>query len=198
MQLQSLKVTGSVVGRLSAFATAGALVGTFGTGFFLTAHFPTRAILGGVGAVLIATGAILWWQLGRRVQPGVAIALAIADRRRRRAAASVHGPCKVESAYACIRVLDPVTAARTDTRQPSHTRSSFSIDRNSSRGHTPSSSGRPWTLSKSRGTDQRATHRRRRVHAAEIYRRNSPRFHKHGHGDRPGGRRYGTRGFRAP
>ena len=106
MQLQSLKVTGSVVGRLSAFATAGALVGTFGTGFFLTAHFPTRAILAGVGAVLIATGAVLWWRLARRAQLGVAIALAIADRRRRKRCGDGDGPCKVESAYACIRVVD--------------------------------------------------------------------------------------------
>jgi MFS family permease len=106
MQLRSLAVTGSVVGRLSAFATAGALVGTFGTGFFLTAHFPTRAILGAVGVVLIAAGIILWWQLARRVRPAAMIALAVAALGAGAAAASVDGPCKVESAYACIRVVD--------------------------------------------------------------------------------------------
>jgi spermidine synthase len=113
MQLQSLNVTGSVVGRMSAFGTAGALVGTFGTGFFLTAHFPTRAILAGVGGILIATGAILWWQLMRRVQPGAAVALAIAAVAAGGAAASVHGPCKVESAYACIRVSSNDAGGRT-------------------------------------------------------------------------------------
>jgi spermidine synthase len=129
MQLQSLEVTGSVVGRLSAFATAGALVGTFGTGFFLTAHFHTRAILGGVGVVLIAAGAILWWRLTRRLQPGLAIALGLAVVGAGTAAASVHGPCKVESAYACIRVfsdgpygrvleLDSVTNSYVDLRDP--------------------------------------------------------------------------------
>jgi spermidine synthase len=106
MQLQSLDVTGSVVGRLSACATAGALVGTFGTGFFLTAHFPTRAILAGVGAVLIAIGALTWWRLGRRAKPVGVIALAIATIGAGSAAATVDGPCKVESAYACIRVVD--------------------------------------------------------------------------------------------
>jgi MFS family permease len=106
MQLQSLNVTGSVVGRLSAFATAGALVGTFGTGFFLTAHFPTRAILAGVGAVLIASGALTWWRLGRRAEPAAAIALALATVGAGSAAATIDGPCKVESAYACIRVVD--------------------------------------------------------------------------------------------
>jgi MFS family permease len=112
MQLQSLKVTGSVVGRLSAFATAGALVGTFGTGFFLTAHFPTRAILGGVGAVLIAAGVILWWQLVRRAQPAAVIALAIAAVGAGGAAASVDGPCKLESPYACIEVVDTELGTR--------------------------------------------------------------------------------------
>src|SRR4029453_11437768 len=102
-----------VVGRLSAFATAGALVGTFGTGFFLTAHFPTRAILAGVGAILIATGAILWWQLRRRAHAGMVMALVLATIAAGSAAASVHGPCKVESAYACIRVLSYPGGGRT-------------------------------------------------------------------------------------
>jgi MFS family permease len=104
MQLRRLEVTGSVVGRLSAFATAGALVGTFGTGFFLTEHFRTRAILAAMGAVLIVVGAILWWQLLRRVKPGAVIAVLLATIVAGTAAAAVHGPCKVESAYACIQV----------------------------------------------------------------------------------------------
>ena len=105
MQLQSLNATGRVVGRLSAIGTAGALVGTFGTGFFLTARFPTRAILAGVGAVLIGTGLVLWWRLGRRVQPFAAVAVVIAVLGTGGAAVAVDGPCKVESAYFCIRVL---------------------------------------------------------------------------------------------
>src|SRR3954451_4500716 len=35
LQLHDLRASGTIVGRLSAFATAGALVGTFGTGFVL-------------------------------------------------------------------------------------------------------------------------------------------------------------------
>ena len=104
MQLQNLNATGSVVGRMSAFGTAGALVGTFGTGFFLTEHLPTRAILAGVGGILIATGAILWWRLLRRVHPGAVAALVVAVIAAGVAAASVHGPCKLESAYSCIEV----------------------------------------------------------------------------------------------
>jgi spermidine synthase len=105
MQLQSLTVTGSVVGRMSAYGTAGALVGTFGTGFFLTAEFPTRSILAGVGAILIVTGLLLWWQLVRRAQPAAVVAFVLATGGAGVAAAAVHGPCKVEGPYACVRVF---------------------------------------------------------------------------------------------
>jgi MFS family permease len=113
MQLQSLNVTGTIVGRLSAFATAGALVGTFGTGYFLTAHYSTRAIFAGVGAVLIAAGLLLWWRLARRARPAVVIALGVAAIGAGGATASVDGPCKVESAYACIEVVDSSPGIRT-------------------------------------------------------------------------------------
>jgi spermidine synthase len=104
MQLRDLHVTGSVVGRLSAFATAGALVGTFGTGFVLTAHLHTRVILAGVGIVLVVAGAVLWWRLLRsaRALPIVLLAAAVGASV---AALEVRGPCKVESGYFCIRVL---------------------------------------------------------------------------------------------
>jgi spermidine synthase len=104
MQLQDLKVTGRVVGRLSAFATAGALVGTFGTGFVLTAHLHTRTILVAVGIVLIGAGALLWWRL-TRIRLVVAILLLGATLAASGAVAGVSGPCKIESGYFCIRVF---------------------------------------------------------------------------------------------
>jgi hypothetical protein len=113
MQLRSLAVTGSVVGRMSAFGTAGALVGTFGTGFFLTQHFHTRAILAGVAAILIVAGAIVWWRLLQRAQPAAIIAFVLATGAAGVAAASLHGPCKVESAYACIQVVPQGPDGRT-------------------------------------------------------------------------------------
>src|SRR5262245_14919718 len=57
LQLRDLGRTGSVVGRLSALGTAGAIVGTFATGFVLIAAFPVRPVVIVVGAVLIAAGA---------------------------------------------------------------------------------------------------------------------------------------------
>ena len=52
LQLHDLASTGGVVGRLSGISTAGALVGTFVTGFVLVATTPTRTIIDiiGVGA----------------------------------------------------------------------------------------------------------------------------------------------------
>jgi len=56
LQLDALEETGSVVGRLSAIGTAGAIVGTFLTGFVLVAAFPTRPTLLALGAAVIAGG----------------------------------------------------------------------------------------------------------------------------------------------
>jgi spermidine synthase len=104
MQLQDLSATGSVVGRLSAFATAGALVGTYGTGFVLAAHLPNRTIIAGIGGVLVVLGVVVWWRLTRRFRAAATVATLIAVLVTGGAAAAVEGPCKLESAYFCIRV----------------------------------------------------------------------------------------------
>ena len=56
IRLSSLQETGSVVGSYSAIGTAGALFGTFVTGFVLIAAFPTRPIVIVVGALLVGLG----------------------------------------------------------------------------------------------------------------------------------------------
>src|SRR5262245_53758171 len=45
LQLHDLRVSGTVVGRLSAWATAGALIGTFGTGFVLVPLIPVSTAI---------------------------------------------------------------------------------------------------------------------------------------------------------
>src|SRR6266508_1487337 len=50
---------GRVVGRLSAVATAGAILGTLVTGFLLVAALPVSRIVLGVGVVLVALGVVL-------------------------------------------------------------------------------------------------------------------------------------------
>ncbi len=108
LQLASLRETGAVVGRLSALGTAGALVGTFLTGFALVAELATTPIVLVVGGALVTAGVVLAAVLRRgRLSAAavgalpVALALgafgiAIGDR------------CQVESAYYCARVeADP-------------------------------------------------------------------------------------------
>ena len=59
LQLRDLRASGTVVGRLSAWATAGALVGTFGTGFVLVPLLPVSSSVLAIGVVLVLTGVLL-------------------------------------------------------------------------------------------------------------------------------------------
>lgn len=59
LQLHDLGASGTVVGRLSAWATAGALLGTFGTGFVLVPLMPVSSAVLLTGAVLILAGLLL-------------------------------------------------------------------------------------------------------------------------------------------
>ena len=56
VQLRDLATTGAVVGRLSAWATAGGLVGTFATGFVVVPLLPTDVAVVAVGGVLVVLG----------------------------------------------------------------------------------------------------------------------------------------------
>ncbi|MDP8977744.1 MAG: fused MFS/spermidine synthase [Actinomycetota bacterium] len=104
LQLDSLGETGSVVGRLSALGAAGAIVGTFVTGFLLVAAAPTRPLIAGVGLALLVAGAVVWWRLRRRVDrapTGVALVALLAAG----LSLSVAGPCDAETVYYCARVV---------------------------------------------------------------------------------------------
>ena len=104
LRLGTTAETGVVVGGLSAAGTAGALIGTFVTGFVLVAALPTRPIVIGLGVVLAAAGVLLSLRLGRRT-PTVALAglvLAVG------LAQAAPAPCQTETAYYCVTVLaDP-------------------------------------------------------------------------------------------
>ncbi|MBW3644050.1 MAG: fused MFS/spermidine synthase [Actinobacteria bacterium] len=105
LRLASLDETGSVVGGLSAAGTAGALVGTFVTGFVLVAAVPTRPLVIGLGAALVGAGLVLWWRSGpHRPLGGVAAGtLALGG-----VAAAVPGPCQEHTTYYCVQVqADP-------------------------------------------------------------------------------------------
>ncbi len=101
--LDDLAETGTVVGGLSATGTAGAIFGTFVTGFVLLATLPSRPIVFGVGAALVLAGTVLAVRVGRLTAPGVAGVTAVT------LAGSallgvVSGPCQFETAYFCARV----------------------------------------------------------------------------------------------
>ena len=108
LQLQSLEATGSVVGRLSAWATFGALAGTFSAGFVLVPLLPTSATVLVLGAALVIAGLVAAFRLRGLLGRGglavivvvaalcVAVPVALGDR------------CDAESAYFCAEVeVDP-------------------------------------------------------------------------------------------
>jgi predicted membrane-bound spermidine synthase len=103
LQLRDLHETGGVVGRLSGIATAGALVGTFVTGFLLVATTPTRTVIYALGGVLIAMGIALTIWLSRR-ETALVLVLAVLGGAGVTLAATSENPCDLESAYYCIYV----------------------------------------------------------------------------------------------
>jgi len=105
MQLGDLANTGSIVGRLSAVSTAGALVGTFITGFVLVAAWPTRPIIHGIGILLVIAGLALWLWLWPRDQRPTAALMSVIVVAALMPFVAGH-PCEQESAYFCVRVVE--------------------------------------------------------------------------------------------
>jgi spermidine synthase len=66
LTLNNLSKTGNVVGKIYAFSTLGAILGTFATGFFLVAWMGTRHILITMGIILILSGLTFGGFLGRK------------------------------------------------------------------------------------------------------------------------------------
>jgi MFS family permease len=107
LQLQDLSASGTIVGRLSAWATAGALSGTFVTGFVLVPLLPASTSLLVVGATLVLTGlAVGIGTAGQTSGQAAAVTvLALVSGLTTLAAAA---PCHAETTYHCARVkADP-------------------------------------------------------------------------------------------
>jgi spermidine synthase len=112
LRLTDLGETGTVVGRLSGIATAGAIAGTVVTGFVLITHVPVTGILVGLGGLLVTSAlAVEIWvhrlrPTGRTVAP-LALVVAAAG-----AAWLAPGDCDVETTYHCAVVReDPLRAS---------------------------------------------------------------------------------------
>ncbi len=111
LQVRDLAATGSVVGRLSAWATAGALAGTFGTGFVVVPLLPTDVAVFAVGGMLLAAGiatALRARLRTRRAAAGIAAGAVLVGA----ATLAAGSPCDAESTYHCARVFaDPAHPA---------------------------------------------------------------------------------------
>lgn len=101
IQLDSLKVTGRVVGAYSAIGTAGAILGTFVTGFVLIAAFPTRPIVIVLGVALTISGLALWSTRTRWVVGSLGFVAVLSL-----ALLVFEGPCQYETAYHCAIIED--------------------------------------------------------------------------------------------
>ena len=128
--LTDLATSGSIIGRLSAIGTVGAITGTFATGFVLLGLVPTRILIVSVGVALAVIGIALTLTLRRRSR-GSASVIAVAVLLSGGFALTQPAACDAESAYYCIAirtdpadpdvrvlVLDALTHAAVDLRDP--------------------------------------------------------------------------------
>ncbi|MEJ2577752.1 MAG: fused MFS/spermidine synthase [Kineosporiaceae bacterium] len=110
LHLAELSRTGTVVGRLSAIATLGAITATFATGFVLLVVFGTGTLIIGTGSLLMAAAAALaaargFGRLGRRTGAALTVTALLPLPL---LAPLTPNPCAVETAYHCVRVeTDP-------------------------------------------------------------------------------------------
>lgn len=99
IQLRSLEETGTVVGSYSAIGTAGAILGTFVTGFVLIAAFPTRPVVAVLGLLITVTGLALSVTRGRWALTSVITGLLTVG------LIGFDGPCQHETTYHCAIVV---------------------------------------------------------------------------------------------
>jgi spermidine synthase len=132
LQLHDLRASGTVVGSLSGWATAGALLGTFGTGFVLVPLLPVSTAVLIIGGVLILVGVALG--VSARLLPlagvaggGLLLILLGAW------SGTVDSPCEAETKYHCVNLetdperpggyvllLDDVDHSFVDLDDPTH------------------------------------------------------------------------------
>ena len=106
VQLRDLATTGAVVGRLSAWATAGALLGTFATGFVLVPLLATDVAVLVVGVALLVLGAAVAVRSGG--PRGLVVALVAGSVAVGAASVAAGSPCDAETTYHCANVVaDP-------------------------------------------------------------------------------------------
>jgi spermidine synthase len=102
LRLASLDETGTVVGRLSAIATVGAIVGTVVTGFVLISRLPVTWIMVGLGVALVVGGLVVEVASRRRAALLAAAVVGLGGL----GAALAPSGCDAETVYHCAVVVD--------------------------------------------------------------------------------------------
>jgi spermidine synthase len=106
LQLHDLRASGTVVGRLSAWATAGALIGTFGTGFVIVPLMPVDTAVLAIGGALVLVGLTL--AIVSPVPPAGIAAVALLAVAFGALTATSDSPCLRDSKYHCLSLVsDP-------------------------------------------------------------------------------------------
>jgi MFS family permease len=109
LQLHDLRASGTVVGRLSAWATAGALLGTFGAGFVVIPLMPVGTAVLVIGLVLVLAGIALGTTT-RLLAPAAVAGVVVAALGFGALAGAATSPCLRETNYHCIELeADPET-----------------------------------------------------------------------------------------
>jgi spermidine synthase len=103
--IRDVETSGSLVGRLSAVGTVGALVGTFLTGYVLLGLVPVRTLIVATGVLLVLIGIGLVLRFRGGATAGV-VALVVLGGGLAVASAVMANPCERESAYYCIAVRE--------------------------------------------------------------------------------------------
>ena len=113
LQLRDLASTGATVGRLSAWSTAGALFGTFFTGFVLVSTASVTTLIIAVGIALIVAGIAQFVadRLAGRPSAGGGAATELLGVGGLAAvsllgAVLVDSPCETQTAYYCLSVIE--------------------------------------------------------------------------------------------
>ena len=132
LRLHDLSASGTIVGGISAWATAGALVGTFGSGFVLVPLLPVGTAVLAIGIALALVGAAIGVRAGGLglATGGAALLAGLAFAALALAASS---PCDRETRYHCARIevdpaapsgrmllLDDAHHSYVDLRDPTH------------------------------------------------------------------------------
>jgi len=111
LQLRDLDATGSTVGQLSAWSTAGAIFGTFFTGFVLVATAAVSTLIVTTGILLLISGVLMAFFAGStaaspRTQATELMGITGLAAMSILGTVAIDSPCETQTSYYCLSVVD--------------------------------------------------------------------------------------------